>query len=36
MTLANHLGGHMGITHVDSGVLKYFKSKGCKTYLDVG
>ena len=34
--LPDHLGGHMGITHVDKGILKYFKTKGCKTYLDIG
>ena len=36
MTLPNHLGGHMGITHVDRGILQYFKSKGCQSYLDIG
>lgn len=36
MTLPKHLGGHMGITHVDKGILKYFKTKGCQTYLDIG
>ena len=34
--LPDHLGGHMGITHVDRGILQYFKSKGCRSYLDIG
>lgn len=36
MTLPKHLGGHCGITHVDNGILEYFKSKGSTTYLDIG
>lgn len=32
-----HLGGHMGRTHTDDGVLKYFiKNYSIKTYVDLG
>lgn len=36
MTLPKHLGGHMGITHIDQGILEYFKAQGCQSYLDIG
>lgn len=32
----NHLGGHLGITHTDSGALDWLKEKGVETLLDVG
>jgi len=32
-----HLGGHKGRTHVDEGVLEYFKTQhGCQTLVDIG
>lgn len=32
-----HLGGHQNITHIDSGVLLFLKTKlGCNTLLDIG
>ena len=36
MILPEHLGGHMNITHIDQGILKYFKSKDASSYLDIG
>jgi hypothetical protein len=35
--LPKHLGGHSGVTHVDSGTLKYFRYKyNIKSMIDVG
>lgn len=35
--MSQHLGGHLNITHVDKGILKFFKEqKGCHSLLDVG
>ena len=35
--LPEHLGGHMNKTHVDLGVLKFFKDNyGCKSLVDIG
>lgn len=34
--LAEHLGGHNGITHLDDGALNWFKILGYKTFLDIG
>lgn len=36
MNTPEHLGGHLGKTHVDSGVLLYFHELGCHTIIDVG
>jgi len=35
-SLPNHLGGHKGRTHVDTGLIKFAKELGCKSMLDIG
>lgn len=36
MKLPEHLGGHGGITHIDIGILKFFKTLGYSSFLDIG
>jgi SAM-dependent methyltransferase len=35
-TLAPHLGGHQGKTHIDEGALQWLINNGAKSFLDIG
>lgn len=32
----SHLGGHLNVTHLDVGALKWLQSRGTRTFLDIG
>lgn len=36
VVIPEHLGGHMNKTHVDYGSLRYMKSLGCESMIDIG
>lgn len=36
MSLPEHLGGHKGRTHIDTGLIEFAKELGCQSMLDIG